>query len=287
MKIKLSSEVFWNTPPTAPRLNEQEVHVWRIALNQPQAIVQRLRTALAPDENGRVHRFHFQRDKTHFIVAHGLLRLILSHYIGEEPGQLRFEYSQHGKPFLSRGNADQLRFNLSHSHDLALLAITLDCEIGVDIERIRADIAIKEIAEIFFSPREFSSLRSLPAYLQPEAFFNCWTRKEAYLKARGEGISLPLDKFSVSLIPGESAAMLHHSDNNAESNRWFLQDIKPGKDYVAALAVAARISKLECWQWDCETKDETRGSLSQAPITQSSQTDGFQKSLSALAEDRN
>jgi len=231
-------------------LGDDEVHVWRAALNIKESRVQSLRRTLTADERARAERFHFQQDREHFIVARGLLRAILGRYLDVDPSQLRFSYSPYGKPSLAResGGGD-LCFNLSHAGGLALYAVTRGRDIGIDVERIRADLADEQVAERFFSPREVAALRALSGNMQPLAFFNCWTRKEAYIKARGEGLSLPLDQFDVSLAPGEPAALLRINGNAQEASRWFLQELAPSPVYAAAVAVGGCDWRLKCWQW--------------------------------------
>jgi 4'-phosphopantetheinyl transferase len=231
-------------------LRGDEVHVWRARLDGPSARTRELLSALSPDERERAWRFHFTKDRDHFVVARGLLRSILGLYLGREPGQLRFGYGPHGKPYLiGENDQDGLRFNLSHSHGLALLVVARARQVGVDVERVRPDIAGDGIAERFFSPQEVARLRALPAALQAEAFFNCWTRKEAYIKARGEGLSLPLDQFDVSLAPGEPAALLATRIDAEEASRWSLMALAPGPGFAAALAAEGSGWRLKCWQW--------------------------------------
>ncbi len=138
---------------------------------------------------------------------------------------------------------------MSHSHGVALYAVTRDREVGIDLEFIRRDLEVEQIAERFFSRRETATLRALPTALREYAFFLCWTRKEAYIKARGEGLSLPLDQFDVSLIPGEPAALLSTQPDSDEALRWSLQELTLASGYVAALAVEGRGWSLSCWQW--------------------------------------
>lgn len=175
---------------------------------------------LSADERERAARFHFLKDREHFIAARGLLRLLLSRYLDLPPQQLSFSYSPYGKPALA-GERDctSLRFNVSHSHGVALYAFTLEREVGVDVEYIRQDVVGESIAEHFFSAQEVTSLRALPAGVQPQAFFNCWTRKEAFIKARGEGLSFPLDQFDVSLVPGEATALISTRNDPQEAAR--------------------------------------------------------------------
>jgi 4'-phosphopantetheinyl transferase len=248
-----TSETVWFPPPADLALPGDEVHVWRASLDLPASHVQDLQHTLAADELNRAARFHFQRDRRHFIVARGLLRAILGRTLGVAPGQLCFCYSPHAKPALAiTPGQEPVNFNLSHSGGLVLYALTRRRQIGIDLERIRADLEIEPIAARFFSRREYTVLRALPGSVRLEAFFNCWTRKEAYIKARGEGLSLPLDRFDVSLVPGEPATLLSTRDDPQEATRWSLRALSPGPGYVAALAVEGRGWRLKCWQWPAE-----------------------------------
>lgn len=247
--MTLSGQI-WNAPPAVLTLSSHDVHVWRTSLELSAAHVQRLRQTLAADEIARAERFYFEKDRRHFIVARGVLRMILSRYLGLDPRQLGFCYSSYGKPALATApGRDWLRFNVSHSHELALYAITRGREVGIDIEYMRDNLATDTIAESYFSPREVAVLRALPADLRHEAFFTCWTRKEAYIKARGEGLSFPLDQFDVSLAPGEPAALLRTLGDPHEASRWSLQALTPGTGYAAALVVEGHGWQLTCWQW--------------------------------------
>jgi len=232
-------------------LGDNEVHVWRASLELPSPQVERLQRNLSKEELERANRFHFQRHRSHFIVARGLLRTILSRYLKTEPGRLRFQYGPKGKPELSGKTGQRpLHFNVSHSHGLALYAVTHDRKIGVDVEHIRPDVAGEKIAERFFSPREAATLRELPAGVQQEAFYTCWTRKEAYLKAIGEGITLRLDQFEVSVIPGELAVLLSINGDPKKASYWSLKGLDPGPGYMGALAVKGHGWHLRCWQWE-------------------------------------
>jgi 4'-phosphopantetheinyl transferase len=228
----------------------EEVHIWRSSLDLPLWRVNALKQVLAPDERERADRFVRAEDRTRFIGGRGVLRTILGRYLGLDPRQLRFCYNPFGKPALeAAAGGELLRFNVSHSGDIALYAVTSGREIGIDIERIRPDVGTEDIAERFFSRQEIATLRGLPAPCRLEAFFACWTRKEAYLKARGNGLSLPLDGFDVSLAPGHAAALLGVHDDAAEATRWSLRALFPGPDHVAALAVEGHGWRLRCWQW--------------------------------------
>ena len=248
--ITMTPSARWSAPPQTLILGNDQVHVWRAPLDLPTSRVQHLRRTLATAEMRRADRYHFEKDRQHLIVARGLLRAILSRYVGIEPDQLCFCYGPQGKPQLA-GETDKkaLCFNVSHSHELVLYTFARGREIGIDLEYMRPDTADVEIAERFFSPREIAALRALPADAQREAFFACWTRKEAYLKARGDGLALDLDQFDVSLVPGEPAALLSTDGDPQEASHWSLQELNPGPGYAAALAVEGQDWQLKCWQW--------------------------------------
>jgi len=240
----------WGRAPTDLALASDAVHVWRVPLTLPATEVHSLQRLLSPDELDRAARFYFEADRQRFIMARGVLRRILSRYLGLEPQQLRFCYSHYGKPDLApAAGMRPLRFNLSHSHTLALYAVTCGREVGIDVEYLRTNFAHEEIAARFFSARENTTLQTLPPHLRYAAFFTCWTRKEAYIKAHGEGLSLPLEQFDVSLAPGAPAALLATRHDPLAASRWSLQELQPGPGYVAALAVEGHGWRLACWQW--------------------------------------
>lgn len=247
----ISQPDMWLCPPERLLLRTDEVHVWRAQLDQERATIRALAEVLTAEERERAERFYFQKDRDHFVVARGVLRMIFGRYLNISPAAIRFSYNRYGKPALEGyGAGDAVpRFNLSHSHALALYAFTRGREIGLDIEFIREDFARIEIAERFFSPREVEMLRAVPPELQSNAFFNCWTRKEAYIKALGEGLSHPLDRFTVSFIKGEPAALLSIADDPQEISRWSLVELAPGPGYAAALAVEGRAPIVHCLQF--------------------------------------
>ncbi len=240
----------WDIPPAHSILNSDEVHVWRASLDTPQSHVRSLEQTLSADERRRAERFRFQKDSAHFIVTRGILRAILARYLARDPQSLQFHYNQYGKPSLvAEPGSDALSFNVTHSRAMALYAITHNQNIGIDLEYINTEIEYEQIAERFFSPKEVSMFRAVPQHMQAKAFFNCWTRKEAYVKARGIGLSLDLNKFDVSVTPGEPAAILSIREENQNVANWSLHDLYPDLAYAAALAVERRASKLICWQW--------------------------------------
>lgn len=244
------NESRWAIPPRDLVLENDQVHVWRASLDIPTSRLIQLETTLSIDERERADRFYFKKDRDHYVVARGSLRALLGHYLEMDPGRFHFRYSPYGKPELvEEFNHDDIRFNISHSAGMGLFSFSKGRDIGVDIEYVREELADEQIAIRFFSTTEVEALLALPKNQQKEAFFTCWTRKEAYIKARGEGLSLPLDQFDVSLSPGEAAELLGTRPDPGEAARWSLHELVPGKGYVAAVAVRAHKLQLKCWQW--------------------------------------
>jgi len=241
----------WSPAPKDLIVADNEVHVWRAQLELPSSQGQWLRGLLTGDELDRANRFSFEMDRQRFIAARGILRSILSRYIPIYPGHLRFYYDQYGKPFLDpEFSSYLLNFNLSHSGSMALYAITRNMEVGVDVERVRSDFEYEEIAERFFSANEVAILRTIPTEKKLEAFYDCWTRKEAYIKAHGKGLSLPLDSFDVSFAPGEPPMLLITKDEPQECSLWTLLELRPGLGYIGALAVKGIGCRFRYWEWN-------------------------------------
>jgi 4'-phosphopantetheinyl transferase len=208
------------------------VDVYTIRLEADAARLDTLYGILAPEERERAMRFHFEEHRRHFIVCRGMLREILAGYVGQDPARIAFAYNRYGKPLL-RGS--EVRFNVSHSGGWALQAVTRGREVGVDIQLIDARFAADQIPERFFSPREVAQLRGLPLDQQTAAFFRCWTRKEAYIKARGMGLSLPLDSFDVSLRPDDPPALLRGTGDWSVQDLCLVQDFNVPPGFAAAV----------------------------------------------------
>ena len=240
----------WMAPPENLGLEDNDVHIWKVDLNVPGSHIQKLQEVLSADEIKRARRFYFQKDRNAFTVARGALRNILSWYLNFQPDELVFEYNSYGKPSLvTRFNTKNLQFNLSHSHQLALVAVIWNHEVGVDVEWMREDLADLQIAGRFFSQAEVVELRTVPVAKQKTAFFNCWTRKEAFIKAKGKGLSIPLDQFDVSLKPGVPAALLRTRFLLNEASHWAIYDVSPEPGYRAALAIPTKQKHIKYWQF--------------------------------------
>lgn len=235
----------WDTSPERLALEEDEVHVWRASLECGESVLHQFEATLAADEKARAQRFVFQPDRNSYIAARGVLRELLGRYLERAPGEIEFEYGPQGKPALRAQPAQRpVQFNVSHSHGMALLAFAIGRQVGVDVELIRPDFAGEKIAERFFSPQEVMELRGLPLAAQDEGFFLCWTRKEAYIKARGEGLQIPLKSFHVSLTPGEPARL-----KAADSFRWSLRSLGLDRPYVGAVVGEGKDWRLRGWGW--------------------------------------
>lgn len=233
----------WASPPEDLALEPASVHLWRVPLQGwPLADLDALFVTLAADEQLRAGRFHFRRDRDSFVVARGVLRSLLARYLDALPADIRFAYSPYGKPALDWPGSE-LRFNLSHSHQLALVAVAQGRDLGVDLEHRVPERATMAVARQCFGDDELAALASLPAEQWAEGFYNGWTRKEALIKARGEGLSLPLTQIAVSLLPGEPARLLRSTDP-ADLRRWSLHALDPGPGYAAALAVEGQPPSL-------------------------------------------
>ena len=239
-------------------LSGDEVHVWRASLGRPTLRVQQLLRTLSDDERRRAERFQLEHDREHFVVARGTLRSILGRYLGAEPSRVQFEYGPHGKPRLAEPFVSQaVRFNLAHSHNWALYAFAHQRDVGIDLERVCPLPDAEEIATRFFSAHESAAWGALSRNRKQEAFYLCWTRKEAYIKAIGDGLARPLDQFDVSLVPAEPARLLHVEGDPKEARRWSLQTLKPVPGYVAALAAEGHGWRLVCWDYRDEMVSRT------------------------------
>lgn len=237
----------WSTPPADLRLHPHRADVWRVFTNLEPDSVKSFESSLSADESQRASQFHFDRDRFRFIVAHASLRDVLGRYLRREPRQLEFSANEFGKPqFLNR----DIEFNLSHSGDFALIAVARGRNVGVDVELIREAVELENLATRYFSPREVSELMVLPVEQRTIGFFNCWTRKEAYVKARGRGLSLPLDGFDVSLTPNEPAVLRVTRPDAREASHWSLRSLDVDPDYAGALAVEGRSLELRYWDWN-------------------------------------
>ena len=228
--------------PTNPRLGLQEVHVWRASLFLDHSRLKDLARLLSLDEKLRTEKFRAQETIDRFIAARGTLRWILANYLEEDPAAIRFRYCPHGKPAIYRQSVPHtLHFNLSHSEDFALYAITRNQRVGIDLERVVPLADQDDIARRFFSVREATVLAGLSIEDKARTFYTYWTRKEAYAKAIGLGLSLPFDDFDVSMDMWNQPVLVTHASDCPRKSSWYLQDVSLGTCFVASLVVEGRI----------------------------------------------
>jgi 4'-phosphopantetheinyl transferase len=258
-----TARIAWPTPPADLRLGEAEAHVWAFALDLPTESLSRLAPILSAAERERALRFRFELHRNRFVVGRAAMRLLLARYLQAQPTALEFSYGPQGKPALGGTFANAgWHFNLAHSENLALLAMTRTGPIGVDVEYLQPLPDADQLVARFFSARECAAYQKLPVSERTVAFFNLWTRKEAWLKATGEGIGYLLNQVEVSFLPGEPAQLLHlpklpRSEatglQNLGTASWSLHALRPATGFAAALALSAPVSRLDCWRWDDQT----------------------------------
>jgi len=241
-----------SNPPAA--LLPAEVHLWRVFISGAAASDAAAAGALSEDERMRASRFHFAADRGRFVASHAALRRILAWYLGAAPVSLAFGAGTHGKPFLDApAPGRSLRFSLTHSADLALVAVSLGREVGVDVEQVRPRVDLEGFAARYFSPRERDALARFPSSDRLRAFFEIWTLKEAYLKACGDGLVRALDAFDVTV--GDAPPRLEAvRDRPGDAARWALQRIEVGEDFAAALAVEGQGWQLRQLDWSAESQ---------------------------------
>ena len=244
------SRCAWQPPTEALRLDASDVHVWRVDLDVDapyDLIIERL---LDADEEVRAHRFAFDEDRRHFVIAHAALRKVISLYARVAPRAVRFDFGPNGKPRLATGLCGiDLRFNMAHSGTVALCALAVRREVGVDIEYVREGFRVMELAERFFSAGEVDELRTQGEAGRTRAFFDGWARKEAYIKATGAGLAMALDGFQVSLAAGEPAILKKTPFDVTEASHWSLRSLEASPEYAAAIAAEGHNWRLQCWQF--------------------------------------
>lgn len=232
-------------------LTTSNIHMWHASLDVPVATFNSLSKTLTADEQQRAERLYFKRDRRYFIVCRGILRSILGNYLGFGADQLQFCYGENGKPAVQGQQCLRaVRFNLSHSNGEALFVFTLKSEIGVDIEKIRYMPDMDQIAKHFFSVREYELFYSLPKRNKQEAFFNCWTQKEAFIKATGDGLARPLNSFTVSFVPGEVPISLNTYGDTKDTAQWSLHRFMPKPGYVSALVIEGGEKRIIFREWN-------------------------------------
>jgi 4'-phosphopantetheinyl transferase len=231
----------WIPTKLYPPLGVNELHLWRLCLSNLEAKVSELRPLLSEEEKARADRYIRSSDGAKFTAGRAVLRLILAQYLCLKPGEIVISTGEFGKPYVSKPfNINDLAFNLSHSGAVCLVAVGYGREIGVDVEKLRDDVAVEDLATRYFSREEVAELQALPNGLRRLGFFLCWTRKEAYVKAKGLGLQIPLDRFSVSLTPGQPAEI-----RGTEAGRWTILSFEPEPGHVAAVAAKGEVVSVK------------------------------------------
>jgi len=240
----------WQEPPDEFTLPHDRIDIWRVELDAQAHAEQELKSLLAGDELDRAARFHFDRDRLRYIRGRTALRILIGRYLRLPPGDIRFQYENNGKPEIaSPDDFRGLRFNVSHSGGLALMAFGCAKTIGIDVEKTHPMPDLVDIAKRFFSAREVQAILALRESKREEAFFACWTRKEAFLKATGCGLSYPLSGFSVSVDPDQAAELLEIEGSADRARQWFLIDVMPADGFYAALACKGERSQTAYWNF--------------------------------------
>jgi 4'-phosphopantetheinyl transferase len=246
----LDADILWSAPPASWSLRDREIHVWAAALEFSSQVLSKLELTLSFEERERGRRFHFVADRNAFIGSRGMLRAILASYLKLEPKEIHFEFGRHGKPILAnQPDPERLQFNLAHSDGLFLTAVSRFCAVGVDVERIRDLADTSELANQLLSPTEEIAWRRLPLEQQKMAFFNLWTRKEACLKATGDGITERLKEITVSFASAGPTGELEPPGIPESTESWTLRQLHPAPEFAAVLAAPVRNFELSCWRW--------------------------------------
>jgi 4'-phosphopantetheinyl transferase len=239
--------LLWPAGPSgALRVAEDEVHVWAVQLDRDASVIREMATLLDDDERDRASRFRRRVDRDRFIVAHAELRRVLARYLRKPAHRLRFRRDRFGKPSLA--HPTDVTFNMAHADSVALIAVTTGRPVGVDVERVTPLDDAFDVAEICFAPAEQRVLHAVPAGQVSDTFFNCWTRKEAFIKAVGTGLSAPLKAFEVSLEPDTPARLCRVSGSARVAASWTMHALHPAPGYVGALAVRRTNVRVTTWQ---------------------------------------
>jgi len=245
VKVKIE----WPSPHSHPPIQPGSVHVWAWDCKCSDDDLHQYAALLSAEECLRMERLHFERDRTRFAVSHGVLRILLGRYVGQHPKSISFDHNEFGKPHLVPSSAvSEIAFNLSHTSNVALLAIAAGLRVGVDVEEVRP--IEPGLVERYFSAQEQASLKALDGSAWLEGFYNCWTRKEAILKAEGSGLHARLDAFDVSLNPGEQARVLGVRADAGFTSSWNLVELRPAPTFIGALASDAVPANVTCYRFE-------------------------------------
>jgi 4'-phosphopantetheinyl transferase len=226
-----------------------EIHMWLIPEVQNENMMKVLSHKLNDAEKEKASRYYFEKKRRQYIITRGVLKILLEVYTRRNSEQFQIVQGIYGKPFM-RSEEEEIHFNISHSEGLSILGFSKEAPLGVDIEIIREIPERDEIAEKYFSKKENNIYKTIPEEYRTKAFFNCWTRKEAFIKAIGEGFSKPLDQFDVTFLSNEKTKLISIDGDTRKADEWSLQELKTAQGYVSAFAVKKRKFRLSCWTWN-------------------------------------
>lgn len=236
---------YWSAPSSEAFEKDNTVHLWLLNYKTCHDFLNNILPELSSGELERANKFYFEEDRNRYLITRSILKKILSRMLNTVPGQLRFEFNAYGKPFLKSDPG--LFFNVSHSGNFGLIAITSIADIGVDVEKYRHKMTGDDVAKRFFSSKEISDYLNLNVKERQQGFFNCWTRKEAFIKAVGMGLSLPLNSFDVSLKPGSKAQITAIRKPPDDPEKWTMESIYVDEEYAAAYTLRAKHFKTKYW----------------------------------------
>ncbi len=251
----MGNSLLWVRAAAPLTLTDKELHVWRAPLDLSPALLQRMAKTLSANENERAGKFLITRARERFVAARGILRQMLGMYLGLHSEKIEFRYGPQGKPSLSATHNSKVSFSVSHSQTMGLFAFAEGREVGVDIEEVKADFKGMQIASHFFSGEEIAGLAKLPPDQADKAFFECWTGKEAYVKARGEGLSLPLRDFSIGFVNGKQVL------RDEVGRAWSCYGLKPAPGFAGAVVATGEGWSLRYYDWSPAVEIETSASL--------------------------
>lgn len=241
--------MIWQQAEKHPHLSSQDVHIWRAFFDVWQAEIPRLTSVLSADEKERARRFYFEKDRSASIISRSLLRILLGRYCSLDPEHIAFNYNKYGKPTLIQDNQQvPIYFNLAHSHNTVVYAFTFIDAVGIDVEYIRSNIEYEELAQHYFSPSEVAQLQAVSDTQKPQTFYAGWARKEAYIKARGKGLSIALDSFDVTLRPDVPAKLVACREEPQAVESWSLYELPAEEHYASALALKGQCEELRYFQ---------------------------------------
>lgn len=241
--------MIWQQAEKHPLLASRDVHIWRAFFDAWQPEVSRLTSVLNAAERERASRFYFEKDRSASIISRGLLRLLLGRYCSLDPQQIAFDYNEYGKPILVQDKQSApIHFNLAHSHNTVVYAFTFIDSVGIDVEYIRSNIEYEDLAQHYFSPFEIAQLQAVSVTQKSQAFYAGWARKEAYIKARGKGLSIALDAFDVTLQPDAPARLVACREDAQDVEDWSLYALPAEDDYASALVLKGECEKLHYFQ---------------------------------------